>query len=801
MKNKNILFILLALFFAEQVFSQGSCGTYHGYLDDDREKYPEFYQSLETINHELEKEHQAIIEKLKSFKTNNNGKKIIPVVVHVIHDMGSENISDASIQGALDILNANINGQAANFLNKTPDVFAAVRGDLNVEFRLAKIDPNGNPTTGINRVRSSLTFEPEPRNSVKALSYWNSYSYFNIWTVKKFAPQSDGNTLLGFAQFPNSGSMSTDGVVLLASQMVSGGTLTHETGHWLGLRHVWGDSDCGDDDIADTPPAAEANFGVDLSDFPYHVGECIGDSMNWAGEMFVNYMDYSDDDDVTMFTKGQNVVMNQVLEGVDSSSIGYREYLWSDSNLINTGTIDGYKPAVCSQQSDFNYSAGTSSSVCIGQRIYLRGNKAMFGNGNVNSFVWDFGDGNTDNSGNNTINYTYSSEGTYNVSLTVVYDETTISTSSLLSDLDPTNAIIDSIISNKIVQGTQADLIAMGANSITEITLDSLGLYYGMQDSSYFRGTVKDVVYIAYYNNTCTTTVTKNDFIVIGPTTSNNSASDYSYDFESLSELTDEWNVVSSSDIESPWAFVSGKNSTWEWVSGLPEDNSCIKLTGDKIANRSHEIISPSYNLSGFNEPAIKFRYSGAAKNTFPENQLKVTYSNDCGESWTSLGELTAVETANAGLYATSFTPQADDWRSIIMKKTQLKDNNIRFKFEYVATESGGSNNFFIDDIEIGEESSLIVQSSSNLSRLNVFPNPAKNDITITIKELSGSDIELYIVNILGLKVGKIFSGRIDSDLQSIEVGLNKLDLDKGIYFVKVVNRGDIILTNKFVLE
>tara|TARA_B100001741_G_C16378257_1_gene516556 strand:- start:444 stop:851 length:408 start_codon:yes stop_codon:yes gene_type:complete len=135
------------------------------------------------------------------------------------------------------------------------------------------------------------------------------------------------------------------------------------------------------------------------------------------------------------------------------------------------------------------------------------------------------------------------------------------------------------------------------------------------------------------------------------------------------------------------------------------------------------------------------------------------------------------------------------------MKKTQLKDNNIRFKFEYVATEAGGSNNFFIDDIAIGEESSLIVQSSSNLSRLNVFPNPAKNDITITVKELSGSDIELYIVNILGLKVGKIFSGRIERDLQSIEVGLNKLDLDKGIYFVKVVNRGDIILTNKFVLE
>ena len=96
---------------------------------------------------------------------------------------------------------------------------------------------------------------PEPRDAVKSLSYWNSFQYFNIWTVKRFAPQDDGNTLLGYAQFPNTGSMSTDGVVLLSSQMVSGGTLTHEVGHWLGLRHTWGDSDCGDDGIKDTPQA------------------------------------------------------------------------------------------------------------------------------------------------------------------------------------------------------------------------------------------------------------------------------------------------------------------------------------------------------------------------------------------------------------------------------------------------------------------------------------------------------------------------------------------------------------------
>ena len=247
MRNRILPLLFSVFLITNFVFAQ-KCGTYKGYLEEDMLKYPDFYKSLESKNMDLEVEKQNALRDMPQNKSQD-GVKIIPVVVHVIHDMGTENISDESIQNAIDILNANINGQAENFLANTPDVFAAVRGDAKIEFRLAKKDPKGNPTTGINRVRSTLTSEPEPRNSVKALSYWNSYQYLNIWTIKKFAPQDDGNTLLGFAQFPESGSMSTDGVVLISSQMVSGGTLTHEVGHWLGLRHTWGDAVCGDDDV------------------------------------------------------------------------------------------------------------------------------------------------------------------------------------------------------------------------------------------------------------------------------------------------------------------------------------------------------------------------------------------------------------------------------------------------------------------------------------------------------------------------------------------------------------------------
>ncbi|MDA0890026.1 MAG: M43 family zinc metalloprotease, partial [Bacteroidetes bacterium] len=438
MRNKILLLFLGTLFTTNFGFAQ-VCGTYEGSLEKDIQKYPHFYQSLESKNAELKLQNEKALSKMTNLKTEN-GVKIIPVVVHVIHDLGGENISDASIQGALDVLNANINGQGANFLSKTPDVFAAVRGDAKVEFRLAKIDPLGNPTTGINRVRSTLTDQPDPANGVKALSYWNSYQYFNIWTVKKFLPQDDGNTLLGYAQFPNSGRMSTDGVVLLSSQMVSGGTLTHEVGHWLGLRHTWGDAVCGDDGVKDTPPARDPNFGVNLSDFPYHVGlappppitgvwGCIGDSLNWAGEMFVNYMDYSNDADVTMFTIDQNAIMNTTLDGsydesTGVSGIGFREYMWSDENIAATGTSDGFKVPTCTQEASFVVMNG-ASSLCQGEALLLKGNQTMFGAGNVSSFVWDFGDGNTDNSGSNFLSHTYNSVGSFDVTLTIVYNETT----------------------------------------------------------------------------------------------------------------------------------------------------------------------------------------------------------------------------------------------------------------------------------------------------------------------------------------------------------------------------------------
>jgi len=187
MQNRLLPLIVAILLVANSLTAQ-VCGTYKGSYEEQVQKYPDFYEGLKDVDIELAAKYQSDLSKLKNLKVVE-GKKIIPVVVHVIHNFGSENISDTDIQNALDALNKNINGQSDKFLNQsggnllTPDIFASVRGVANVEFRLAKLDPNGNPTTGIVRVTSELTDKPENRNAIKALSYWNSYQYLNIESI------------------------------------------------------------------------------------------------------------------------------------------------------------------------------------------------------------------------------------------------------------------------------------------------------------------------------------------------------------------------------------------------------------------------------------------------------------------------------------------------------------------------------------------------------------------------------------------------------------------------------------------
>ena len=806
--STTILSIFLTVPF--QSFAQNKvCGSYKGYIQDDMHQNPEFYQSISEKNQSLKQEFERIQNNLdiSSLRSTSDNKKIIPVVVHIIHDDGPENVSDEVVQEAIDALNRNINGQSNLFESRTPDVFAALRGVPNVEFGLARIDPNGESTNGIVRVKSPLTNEPSPRNAVKSVSYWNSYQYFNIWVIKKFLPESNGNTLLGFAQFPFSGSMATDGVVLIYSEFndPSSSTLTHEAGHWLGLCHPWdcGAGTCGDDNIFDTPPAREANYGVSFNNFPYHVGlqnqGCIADSMNWAGEMFMNYMDYTPDQFTTMFSKGQVEVINETLEG-DGTVPGFRQYMWSEVNIDETGTSDGFLPPTCTKQLNI-FENNDAYQVCIGEETWFRSNSRIFGN-SISSVEWDFGDGTiTSGSYNGQLGHyelhTYANEGTYDVKFKITYDEVIkvrASDPSLIPATDP--SLIQAITTDKIVQGTQDELNNMSASNISSHYIDSLGKYWGLEDTTFYRGKVQETIYEYDYTNTCVTDIVKAGFITVSPSVSSNSSPE-EYSFET--GIGNDWTVADNSAEESIWTNVNGSYSGFEWSNGSLVVNNFERVKVGVIGGYT-EIVSKSFNLSNFSTPAIKFSWAGAALNTFPTNEITVHYSTNCGENWLSLGTLDPVTTSRAGYIATNFVPNENDWLDTVLTKNALKNNNIKFKIAYSAGTTA-HNNIYIDNIKIGEASSLFNENNNSISqKISVFPNPLDESSSILLENFGGQETSIDIINILGEKVYNIFEGVIQSDYLEINNLRARIKKD-GIYFVRATGSSNKSFTKKIILN
>lgn len=240
----------------------------------------------------------------------------IPAVVHVVYRTDGQNISDAQVKSQLKSLNDDFRAKNTD-KRKVPDVWKGLVTDAKIQFALATKDPGGKKTSGITRT-ATTTESFSPDDTVKSkktggVDPWPTGRYLNIWVC------SLGDGLLGYGQFPG-GPAATDGVVILNTAFGSNGTATapfnkgrtatHEVGHFLNLRHIWGDrNDCsGKDFVADTPAAQQANMGKPK--FPQ-----ITCDNGPNGDMFMNYMDYVDDAAMVMFTVGQIARMNATLAG------------------------------------------------------------------------------------------------------------------------------------------------------------------------------------------------------------------------------------------------------------------------------------------------------------------------------------------------------------------------------------------------------------------------------------------------------------------------------------------------------
>jgi hypothetical protein len=317
MKKIYLITTLLFINYCTQA-QQRTCGTMAVH-EHQLQQHPEYAQQL-----------QAIEAYTDDYIANNTKATrniyTIPVVVHILHygeQIGQGyNISVQQINSQIEALNEDFSlANTDKLANGHP--WASLQANTQIQFCLAQKDPSGNPTTGIRRYllpNNNTVSDADLDNNYKLNTLWDNKKYLNIWVCNL----SGG--ILGYAQFPGMGN-STDGVVILTKAFGyvgnvqapynNGRTAVHEVGHYLNLRHIWGDANCGNDFVNDTPPASAANYGCKT--FPYNQGSCFGNSTN--GEMYMNYMDYCDDACMVMFTAGQKTRMLATLTGTRASLI------------------------------------------------------------------------------------------------------------------------------------------------------------------------------------------------------------------------------------------------------------------------------------------------------------------------------------------------------------------------------------------------------------------------------------------------------------------------------------------------
>ncbi len=344
-----------------------NCGTQHQ------------LNQLYAENPQLEKDYEQLF--LNGFtKSDDSTVFIIPIVFHVLHEYGQENISDAQIIDQVNILNRDYRLQNLD-TSIVIQEFKQLYGDVKIEFRLATKDPFGNCTNGIDRIYTHLA---KSADDYSKLNQWYRPNYLNVWVVNTIG--SAGTA--GYAYYPsttNNQQFWIDGIIILSDYIGSVGTgnayysraLTHEIGHYLGLAHPWGSTNepgvsCGDDGIEDTPITKGWNTCP-----PNANASKVCDTI---AENYQNYMDYSYCS--YMFTKGQISAMRAIIQLTD----GKRSTLITPETHAITG-IDLTNPPTCKPIADFN---APIKSTCVGNTITF--NDASY-NAPVTTYNWIFPDG------------------------------------------------------------------------------------------------------------------------------------------------------------------------------------------------------------------------------------------------------------------------------------------------------------------------------------------------------------------------------------------------------------------------
>lgn len=343
-------------------------------------------------NPEFLEKRNSIDNNTIDFENIKSSNITIPVVVHIVYNNQIENISDNQIFSQIDVLNEDFT-RTNNDANNTPLSFLPIVSDMQINFCLAQQNPDGNPTNGIVRKQTNLQSFPLYGDEIHydtsgGSTAWDTKKYLNIWVC------NIDTGILGWAQFPAGGNPATDGVVIDYEKFGTTGTVsppydlgrttTHEVGHWLNLWHTWGDNTCGDDFVNDTPEQEEANYGCKIHPHP---------SCNNNGDMFMNFMDYTNDACMNSFTQGQknrvwSAITNYRYELLNSQGCNSPINLNSDAGIIsilepnNTNLVCA--DAIYAKVILKNYGNNILNSATIKYNINSSNEQTYYWNGNLN---------------------------------------------------------------------------------------------------------------------------------------------------------------------------------------------------------------------------------------------------------------------------------------------------------------------------------------------------------------------------------------------------------------------------------
>ncbi len=767
MKRKCLFLFLAIIGFAGKNFAQSvlPCSS-----DEMYRKYKEQFPQIAVYEKLQEENIKAYVESHRNMggartTAGDTSYYDIPVVVHVMHNYGSEVLTDNAIYNLIAEMN--------RFYSLTNDTSSVIKpfkkyvGKANIRFHLATKDPNGNPTNGITRRRSYLTYGGDDQGK---LDQWQPTSYYNIWFENVIGMAVTGGTVLAYAQFPAAsvGAPFWDGVIAGYQWINDGGgalggsTLDHETGHYFNLLHPWNSSGkgcgeaCGDDGVDDTPPTKGHYSVCNLYDTA-----CAEDYLKVyagaTGDSTVDYPDTTNTQNVMdysgtctcMFTKGQVTRMHAAL----NSDVAGRNNLWDPANLAATGALDtraDLKPIPeFSAYPATGVSGATSKANYMDRMAYFTfpGTSVKFinetWNDTVTSLVWNF------------------------------------SNSATTPTVTQTNPTIN---------------VASVNNSFADPGWVTLSM-------------------TATGNHSGDTTVTWPRSVFVAETTATPGLGFYQ---EFNGADTAKW----------PMFNYYGNNLKWKMANVGYADNSSVEYVGyddrtlyvnNNVMGDFDDLFTVPFDLSmfGTGHCSLNFYYSGASRSSMSNSindQLEISYSVNKSATWTVLKTMTKSSLENIGAYGYPFSPlSSNDWALFSMEvPPAARSPYTVFRFRYkpgvfvgsdgttaTGTVSSG-NNFYMDRLTFSPWAAGVDNVALGNIDVAVLPNPTSGDAYVIIKDAGYSTANISVTDITG-KVVYSTTQQLNGSQVQVQIPHAMLHTS-GMYLVHVVT-GNQSRTEKLIVQ